>query len=121
MSAVIMDGKMLAARLKADITEQVGKLSKKPGLGTILVGEDPGSKAYVEGKHKDCAEVGITSMKINLPATAKTADILKAVNDLNQNPECSGFIVQLPLPDGVNTEEVLLAIDPKKTLMVCIQ
>ena len=114
MSAVIMDGKMLAARLKADITEQVGKLSKKPGLGTILVGEDPGSKAYVEGKHKDCAEVGITSMKINLPATAKTADILKAVNDLNQNPECSGFIVQLPLPDGVNTEEVLLAIDPKK-------
>ncbi len=114
MSAVIMDGKMLAARLKADITEQVGKLSKKPGLGTILVGEDPGSKAYVEGKHKDCAEVGINSIKINLPATAKTADILKAVNDLNQNPECSGFIVQLPLPDGVNTEEVLLAIDPKK-------
>ena len=114
MSAVIMDGKALAARVKAEITVEVRKLSKQPGLGTILVGEDPGSKAYVDGKHKDCAEVGINSIRINLPATAKTADILKAVKDLNQNPECSGFIVQLPLPDGVNTEEILLAIDPKK-------
>ena len=114
MSAVIMDGKALAARVKAEITVEVRKLSKQPGLGTILVGEDAGSKAYVDGKHKDCAEVGINSIKINLPATAKTADILKAVEDLNQNPECSGFIVQLPLPNGVNTEEILLAIDPKK-------
>ena len=114
MSAVIMDGKALAARVKAEITVEVRKLSKQPGLGTILVGEDAGSKAYVDGKHKDCAEVGIKSIKINLPATAKTADILKAVKDLNQNPECSGFIVQLPLPNGVNTEEILLAIDPKK-------
>ena len=114
MSAVIMDGKALAARVKAEITVEVRKLSKQPGLGTILVGEDAGSKAYVDGKHKDCAEVGIKSIKINLPATAKTADILKAVEDLNQNPECSGFIVQLPLPTGVNTEEILLAIDPKK-------
>ncbi|MSO26190.1 MAG: bifunctional methylenetetrahydrofolate dehydrogenase/methenyltetrahydrofolate cyclohydrolase [Candidatus Nanopelagicaceae bacterium] len=114
MSAVIMDGKALAARVKAEITVEVRKLSKQPGLGTILVGEDPGSKAYVDGKHKDCAQVGIKSIKINLPATAKTADILKAVKDLNQNPECSGFIVQLPLPNGVNAEEILLAIDPKK-------
>lgn len=114
MSAVIMDGKALAARLKAEITVEVRKLSKQPGLGTILVGEDAGSKAYVDGKHTDCAQVGIKSIKINLPATAKTADILKAVEDLNQNPECSGFIVQLPLPNGVNTEEILLAIDPKK-------
>ena len=114
MSAVIMDGKALAARVKAEITIEVRKLSKQPGLGTILVGEDPGSKAYVDGKHKDCAEVGINSIRINLTATAKTADILKAVKDLNQNPECSGFIVQLPLPNGVNTEEILLAIDPKK-------
>ena len=114
MSAVIMDGKALAARLKAELTVEVGKLSKQPGLGTILVGEDAGSKAYVDGKHTDCAQVGIKSIKINLPATAKTADILKAVEDLNQNPECSGFIVQLPLPNGVNTEEILLAIDPKK-------
>lgn len=107
--------------MKAEITVEVRELSKQPGLGTILVGEDPGSKAYVDGKHKDCAEVGINSIRINLPATAKTADILKAVKDLNQNPECSGFIVQLPLPDGVNTEEILLAIDPKKMLMVCTQ
>lgn len=114
MSAVIMDGKALAARLKAEITVEVRKLSKQPGLGTILVGEDAGSKAYVDGKHTDCAQVGIKSIKINLPATAKTADILKAVEDLNQNPECSGFIVQLPLPNGVNTGEILLAIDPKK-------
>ena len=114
MSAVIMDGKALAARLKAEITVEVRKLSKQPGLGTILVGEDAGSKAYVDGKHTDCAQVGIKSIKINLPATAKTADILIAVEDLNQNPECSGFIVQLPLPNGVNTEEILLAIDPKK-------
>ena len=114
MSAVIMDGKALAAQLKAEITVEVRKLSKQPGLGTILVGEDAGSKAYVDGKHTDCAQVGIKSIKINLPATAKTADILKAVEDLNQNPECSGFIVQLPLPNGVNTEEILLAIDPKK-------
>lgn len=114
MSAVIMDGKALAARVKAEITVEVRKLSKQPGLGTILVGEDAGSKAYVDGKHTDCGQVGIKSIKINLPATAKTADILKAVEDLNQNPECSGFIVQLPLPNGVNTEEILLAIDPKK-------
>ena len=114
MSAVIMDGKALAARLKAELKVEVRKLSKQPGLGTILVGEDAGSKAYVDGKHTDCAQVGIKSIKINLPATAKTADILKAVEDLNQNPECSGFIVQLPLPNGVNTEEILLAIDPKK-------
>ena len=114
MSAVIMDGKALAARLKAEITVEVRKLSKQPGLGTILVGEDAGSKSYVDVKHTDCAQVGIKSIKINLPATAKTADILKAVEDLNQNPECSGFIVQLPLPNGVNTEEILLAIDPKK-------
>jgi methylenetetrahydrofolate dehydrogenase (NADP+)/methenyltetrahydrofolate cyclohydrolase len=114
MSAVIMDGKALAARLKVEITVEVRKLSKQPGLGTILVGEDAGSKAYVDGKHTDCAQVGIKSIRINLPATAKTADILKAVEDLNQNPECSGFIVQLPLPNGVNTEEILLAIDPKK-------
>ena len=114
MSAVIMDGKALAARVKAEITVEVRKLSKQPGLGTILVGEDAGSKAYVHGKHTDCAQVGIKSIKIHLLATAKTADILKAVEDLNQNPECSGFIVQLPLPNGVNTEKILLAIDPKK-------
>ena len=114
MSAVIMDGKALAERIKADITNKVLKMDKKPVLGTILVGSDPGSIAYVDGKHRDCAQVGIKSIKVNLPESATTAEVVKAVNELNQNPECTGFIVQLPLPNLVNTEEVLLAIDPNK-------
>ena len=114
MSAVIMDGKALAERIKGEITNKVLKMDKKPALGTILVGSDPGSIAYVDGKHRDCAQVGIKSMKVNLPESATTAEVVKAVNELNQNPECTGFIVQLPLPKLVNTEEVLLAIDPNK-------
>jgi len=114
MNAVIMDGKALAERIKSEITNKVLKMDKKPALGTILVGSDPGSIAYVDGKHRDCAQVGIKSIKINLPESATTAEVVKAVNDLNQNPECTGFIVQLPLPKLVNTEEVLLAIDPNK-------
>jgi len=114
MSAVIMDGKALAERIKGEITNKVLKMDKKPALGTILVGSDPGSIAYVDGKHRDCAQVGIKSIKVNLPESATTAEVVKAVNELNQNPECTGFIVQLPLPKWVNTEEVLLAIDPNK-------
>jgi len=114
MSAVIMDGKALAERIKSEITNKVLKMEKKPALGTILVGSDPGSIAYVDGKHRDCAQVGIKSIKINLPESATTAEVVKAVNYLNQNLECTGFIVQLPLPNLVNTEEVLLAIDPNK-------
>jgi methylenetetrahydrofolate dehydrogenase (NADP+)/methenyltetrahydrofolate cyclohydrolase len=114
MSAVIMDGKALAERIRADITNKVLKMDKKPVLGTILVGSDPGSIAYVDGKHRDCAQVGIKSIKVNLPESATTAEVVKAVNELNQNSECTGFIVQLPLPKLVNTEEVLLAIDPNK-------
>ena len=114
MSAVIMDGKALAERIKGEITNKVLKMDKKPALGTILVGSDPGSIAYVDGKHRDCAQVGIKSIKVNLPESATTAEVIKAVNELNQNSECTGFIVQLPLPKLVNTEEVLLAIDPNK-------
>ena len=114
MSAVIMDGKALAERIKGEITNEVLKMDKKPALGTILVGSDPGSIAYVDGKHRDCAQVGIKSIKVNLPESATTAEVIKAVNELNQNSECTGFIVQLPLPKLVNTEEVLLAIDPNK-------
>lgn len=114
MSAVIMDGKALAERIKGELAKKVLTMDKKPALGTILVGRDPGSIAYVDGKHRDCAQVGIKSIKVNLPESATTAEVLKAVNELNQNPECTGFIVQLPLPNLVNTEEVLLAIDPKK-------
>jgi len=114
MSAVIMDGKKLAKQTKADIAARVKQSNKKLGLGTILVGTDPGSVTYVEGKHSDCAEVGINSIRVNLPVGASEQDIIKAVTDLNNNPECTGFIVQLPLPKSVDTERILLAIDPKK-------
>jgi methylenetetrahydrofolate dehydrogenase (NADP+)/methenyltetrahydrofolate cyclohydrolase len=114
MSAVIMDGKALAEKVKSNLVANLSKLNKQPGLGTILVGDDPGSLAYVEGKHRDCAQIGIKSIKVNLPATANTGEVIKAVKDLNQNTECTGFIVQLPLPSGVSSEEVLLAIDPDK-------
>ena len=114
MSAVIMDGKALAEKVKSNLLSNLSKSNKQPGLGTILVGDDPGSLAYVEGKHRDCAQIGIKSIKVNLPATANTGEIIKAVKDLNQNTECTGFIVQLPLPSGVSSEEVLLAIDPDK-------
>jgi len=114
MSAVMMDGKKLAKQTKADIAARVKQSNKKLGLGTILVGTDPGSVAYVEGKHSDCAEVGINSIRVNLPIGASEQEIIKAVTDLNNNPECTGFIVQLPLPKSVDTEKILLAIDPKK-------
>ena len=114
MSAIIMDGKALAEKVKSNLAANLSKLNKQPGLGTILVGDDPGSLAYVEGKHRDCAQIGIKSIKVNLPATANTGEVIKAVKDLNQNTECTGFIVQLPLPRGVNSEEVLLAMDPDK-------
>lgn len=114
MSAIIMDGKALAEKVKSNLAANLSKLNKQLGLGTILVGDDPGSLAYVEGKHRDCAQIGIKSIKVNLPATANTGEIIKAVKDLNQNTECTGFIVQLPLPSGVNSEEVLLAMDPDK-------
>jgi len=114
MSALILDGKALAERIKGEITNRVLKMDKKPALGTILVGSDPGSIAYVDGKHRDCAQVGIKSIKVNLPESATTEEVIKAVKELNKNPECTGFIVQLPLPKMVNTEEVLLAIDPNK-------
>ena len=114
MSAVIMDGKALAEKVKSNLVANLSKSNKQPGLGTILVGDDPGSLAYVEGKHRDCAQIGIKSIKVNLPATANTGEVIKAVKDLNQNTECTGFIVQLPLPSGVSSEEVLLAMDPDK-------
>ena len=114
MSAKIMDGKAVAQRIKVDIATTIGKLDKSVGLGTILVGDDPGSVAYVEGKHRDCAEVGIKSIKVNLPATSDTSEVIAAVNALNTDPSCTGFIVQLPLPVGVDTQKVLSAINPAK-------
>lgn len=114
MSALKMDGKVKAERIRKEIAGKVAKLSTPIGLGTILVGSDPGSVAYVDGKHKDCAQVGIKSIKVNLPDSVSTADVVAAVNKLNQDPNCTGFIVQLPLPSGIDVQEVLSAIDPKK-------
>ena len=114
MSALKMDGKVIAERIRKEIAGKVAKLSTPIGLGTILVGSDPGSVAYVDGKHKDCAQVGIKSIKVNLPDSVLTADVVAAVNKLNLDPNCTGFIVQLPLPSGIDVQEVLSAIDPKK-------
>lgn len=117
MSAIILDGKALAATIKQELTARVKDLNSKgvfPGLGTILVGDDPGSLSYVSGKHRDCKEVGITSIRIDLKSDAAQADVLAAVRDLNSAKECSGYIVQLPLPNGINTQEILEGIDPNK-------
>jgi methylenetetrahydrofolate dehydrogenase (NADP+)/methenyltetrahydrofolate cyclohydrolase len=113
-TARTLDGKLCAQAIKTQIAQQVKGLANKPGLGTILVGDDPGSQAYVNGKHRDCAEVGINSIRIDLPASATQADVLKAVNELNSAKECTGYIVQLPLPRGIDTNLVLEAIDPDK-------
>ncbi len=114
MSAITLDGRATAAAIKAELKVKVSALANKPGLGTILVGDDPGSHSYVGGKHKDCAEVGIHSIRIDLPATAKQADVLAAIADLNAARECTGYIVQLPLPRGINANAILEAIDPSK-------
>jgi methylenetetrahydrofolate dehydrogenase (NADP+)/methenyltetrahydrofolate cyclohydrolase len=117
MSAQILDGKALASAIKDDLSIRVAALKAKgvtPGLGTILVGDDPGSVLYVAGKHRDCKEVGINSIRFDLPKTASEKDVLDAVAELNSSKECTGFIVQLPLTDGINTQRVLEAIDPNK-------
>jgi methylenetetrahydrofolate dehydrogenase (NADP+)/methenyltetrahydrofolate cyclohydrolase len=117
MSAQILDGKSLAASIKKDLTARTSALKASgivPGLGTILVGDDAASHSYVDGKHRDCREVGITSIRIELPATASQADVLAAIKDLNNSKECTGYIVQLPLPGGIDTQVILESIDPVK-------
>jgi len=114
MSAQILDGKALSQRIKSEISGVVKQLAKPPGLGTILVGSDPGSVSYVAGKHRDCAEVGINSIRIDLPESASEKEILYAVAQLNKDANCTGFIVQLPLPAGVDAQKVLESVDPKK-------
>jgi len=117
MSAQILDGKALATKIKKELAEEVIKLKaqgKSPGLGTVLVGDDPGSHSYVSGKHRDCHEVGINSIRVDLPDSASENDVLAAVRDLNSSKECTGYIVQLPLPRGINSQRVLEAIDPTK-------
>ena len=117
MSAIILDGRATAKAIKLELTDAVVKLRQagsNPGLGTLLVGDDAGSHSYVAGKHRDCAEVGVQSIRIDLPASASKADIFKAVAELNNASEVTGYIVQLPLPVGINTNELLEAIDPDK-------
>lgn len=117
MTARTLDGAATAAAIKAELAERVAALAARgvtPGLGTVLVGDDPGSRAYVGGKHRDCAEVGIASIREDLPATATQAEVEAAVDRLNADPACTGYIVQLPLPKGIDTNAVLERIDPAK-------
>jgi len=117
MSAVILDGKATAQTIKNSLAQRVSALKAKginPGLGTILVGDDAGSHAYVNGKHKDCAEVGISSIRIDLPKTATQSDVMNAITQLNNDANCTGFIVQLPLPKGLDGNLALEAMNPDK-------
>ncbi len=117
MTAQILDGKATAAAIKAELAERLTKLRDQgvvPGLGTVLVGSDPGSTWYVNGKHKDCAEVGIESIRVGLPETATQAEVESAVAELNADPGCTGYIVQLPLPKHMDENHVLGLVDPAK-------
>ncbi len=117
MTAQILDGNATLKTIKADLTDRVTALRRRgvvPGLGTVLVGDDPGSRWYVNGKHKDCADVGMTSIRVDLPATATQAEVERSVAELNADPACTGFIVQLPLPDHMDANAVLAQVDPAK-------
>ena len=117
MTASILDGKATAAKVKADLKERVAELAAKeitPGLGTVLVGDDPGSRAYVSGKHRDCAQVGIASIRRDLPETSTQEQVEAVVRELNEDPACTGYIVQLPLPGGLDANRVLELMDPAK-------
>ncbi|NLF05260.1 MAG: bifunctional methylenetetrahydrofolate dehydrogenase/methenyltetrahydrofolate cyclohydrolase [Actinomycetales bacterium] len=117
MTAQILDGTATAAAIKGELVARVAALAERgitPGLGTLLVGEDGASRSYVTGKHRDCAEVGVASISVELPATATQAEIEAAVRQLNEDPAVTGFIVQLPLPKGIDENAVLELIDPDK-------
>ena len=115
--ARVLDGRATAAAIKAELTGRVAALHERGasvGLATVLVGEDPGSLKYVAGKHADCAEVGIESIRVDLPATATQAEVEAAVDALNADEACTGYIVQLPLPRGIDANAILERIDPDK-------
>ncbi len=117
MTATILDGKATAAAIKSELAARVSRLAEAgvvPGLGTVLVGDDPGSHSYVAGKHRDCAEVGITSHRVDLPADASQQQVDEAILSLNEDPTCTGYIVQLPLPKGLDESRALELIDPNK-------
>jgi methylenetetrahydrofolate dehydrogenase (NADP+)/methenyltetrahydrofolate cyclohydrolase len=117
VTATILDGKATAAAIKSELAARVARLKEhgvSPGLGTVLVGDDPGSHSYVAGKHRDCAEVGIASLRADLPADATQAQVDEAIQRLNEDPACTGYIVQLPLPKGLDEARALELIDPDK-------
>jgi methylenetetrahydrofolate dehydrogenase (NADP+) / methenyltetrahydrofolate cyclohydrolase len=117
VTATILDGKATAAAIRAELAERVAKLAARgvvPGLATVLVGDDPGSAVYVAGKHRDSAQVGISSIRRDLPASASQQQVEDTVAELNANAECTGFIVQLPLPPGLRSQPVLELMDPAK-------
>ncbi len=117
MSAQILDGKATAAAIKSELAVRVAALKEKgvtPGLGTVLVGDDPASQKYVGGKHRDCAQVGIASIQRELPASATQEEIEAVVRELNEDPACTGYIVQLPLPKGIDENRILELMDPAK-------
>jgi methylenetetrahydrofolate dehydrogenase (NADP+)/methenyltetrahydrofolate cyclohydrolase len=117
MTAIRLDGLATAQAIKAELAERVVQLKQKgitPGLGTLLVGDDPGSHSYVGSKHRDAAEMGMHSIRVDLPASASAADVRAAIKDLNDAKDVTGFIVQLPLPFGLNTNEMLELVDPAK-------
>lgn len=117
MTAITLDGVATASAIKGELADRIAALRSDgvvPGLGTLLVGDDPGSRSYVAGKHRDCAEVGIESIRIDLPSAATSADVKKAIADLNSAREVTGYIIQLPLPAGHNENAMLELIDPAK-------
>ncbi|WP_271985617.1 bifunctional methylenetetrahydrofolate dehydrogenase/methenyltetrahydrofolate cyclohydrolase [Pseudoclavibacter terrae] len=117
MTAAALDGKKAAADIKAELRERVAALAERgvvPGLGTILVGDDPGSKWYVAGKHRDCAEVGIESIRVDLPTETTQEELEAEIDRLNADPACTGYIVQLPLPKHIDQDRVIERIDPSK-------
>ncbi|MEY4961686.1 MAG: hypothetical protein RLZZ249_383 [Actinomycetota bacterium] len=117
MTAIKLDGLAIAKQIKSELAIEVAALKTKgvvPGLGTLLVGEDPGSKSYVAGKHRDCAEVGVESIRIDLPESATKVDVISAIKELNSAKEVTGYIVQLPLPSGMDANAMLELIDPAK-------
>ena len=117
MNAIVLDGLATAKQIKAELSLKVVELKQNgitPGLGTLLVGDDPGSHSYVSGKHRDCQEVGVHSVRIDLPADASVADVKAAIRDLNDAKDVTGYIIQLPLPFGFDTNEMLELIDPAK-------
>jgi methylenetetrahydrofolate dehydrogenase (NADP+) / methenyltetrahydrofolate cyclohydrolase len=115
VGAGILDGKATAATIRAELRDRVARLSGVIlGLGTVLVGDDPGSRSYVAGKHRDSHEIGVTSIRRELPATASQADVEAVLRELNDDPACTGYLVQLPLPSGLDTTRILERIDPVK-------